>query len=72
MSPPMLPSLKVSAIHGSKCVITRGFTFGMLVQVVVQAVGLGVHQLLQPRRGSSAYCAFMSPGSMNSFIRRSR
>ena len=28
MSPPMLPSLKVSAIHGSNCVITRGFTSG--------------------------------------------
>ena len=28
MSPPMLPSVKVSAIHGSKCVMTRGFTSG--------------------------------------------
>jgi len=28
MSPPMLPSLKVSAIQGSNRVITRGVTFG--------------------------------------------
>ena len=28
MSPPMLPSLKVSAIQGSKCVMTFGFTSG--------------------------------------------
>jgi len=28
MSPPMLPSLKVSAIHGSKRVKTRGRTSG--------------------------------------------
>jgi hypothetical protein len=30
MSPPMLPSLNVSAIHGSKRVMTRGFTSGCL------------------------------------------
>ena len=28
MSPPMLPSLKLSAIHGSNRVMTRGFTAG--------------------------------------------
>ena len=32
MSPPMLPSLKVSAIHGSKRVMTRGFTFGCVAR----------------------------------------
>ena len=48
MSPPMLPSVKLSAIQGSKCVMTRGFTSGCLYEVVVQAVGEGVHQLLQP------------------------
>jgi hypothetical protein len=30
MSPPMLPSLKLSAIHGSKRLITRGVTVGCL------------------------------------------
>ncbi len=30
MSPPMLPSLKVSAIQGSNLVMTRGFTSGCL------------------------------------------
>ena len=28
MSPPMLPSVKLSAIQGSNRVITRGFTAG--------------------------------------------
>ena len=30
MSPPMLPSVKESAIQGSKCMMTRGFTSGCL------------------------------------------
>src|SRR6266516_4409101 len=35
MSPPMLPSVNDSAIHGSKCVITRGLTQpAQCVQVV--------------------------------------
>ena len=32
MSPPMLPSLKLSAIHGSNVVITRGFTSGCVAR----------------------------------------
>ena len=32
MSPPMLPSLNVSAIHGSNCVMTRGFTSGCVAR----------------------------------------
>ena len=62
MSPPMLPSLKVSAIHGSNRLITRGHIW-MRMKVVVQAVGVGVHQGLQPL-GALRYCAFMSAGSM--------
>ena len=52
MSPPMLPSVKLSAIHGSNRVITRGSHLGMRREVVVQPVRPGVHQLAQPRRAA--------------------
>ena len=48
MSPPMLPSVKESAIQGSNRVSTRGRTCGMGGEIIVQPVRPGVHQRAQP------------------------
>ena len=48
MSPPMLPSVNDSAIHGSKRVMTFGRTSRMGGEIMVEAVGPGIHQPLEP------------------------
>ena len=50
MSPPMLPSVKDSAIQGSKRWMTLGFTSGCPSEEIVQAVRPGIHQCLEPGR----------------------
>jgi len=57
MSPPMLPSVKDSAIQGSKCLDDSGLDLGVLEEIVVQAVGEGVHSASSSHaRTAAAYC----------------
>ena len=69
-SPPMLPSVKLSAIQGSKRAITRGRTSGWLARYQFSpSAQASINALSQG--GLAAYIALSESGSMKSFIRRS-
>ena len=67
----MLPSVKLSAIHGSKSLDHARLHLRMLRKIEIQPVGKSVHQFLAATPDSPRTAFFNSAGSMNSFMRRS-